>query len=116
MLTFTAAASIVLGILLVSFSASSVSAAPDGKALYENRCGTCHGNDGKGKESVAKIKEIDVALMDLMAERNIKKSDKELAKVVREGKDKTMPAFPASRLSDDDLKAILEYVRTLQKK
>ena len=60
------------------------------------------------------LKKIDIALLNLISEKNKNKSDSDIQKVVREGQG-TMKAIPSDKLGDDDLKATIAHVRTLQK-
>jgi mono/diheme cytochrome c family protein len=79
-------------------------AADDGATLYKAKCAACHGPDGAGKPA-AKVPS-------LVSDDAKKLSDDDLAKAVIEkakhpGGVKTLPA--------DQVKAILTYVRSLQK-
>jgi len=99
--------------IFMSFFASPVNAATDGKKAYELKCKTCHAINGKGSKSVADLMKIDSALLDLTTDERKKKTDAELTKVVREGKDK-MKAIPKNRVNDSELKAIICHIRSLQ--
>lgn len=80
-----------------------------GKAAYEKSCMGCHGADGKGNPAMAKVlgeKGLNIASKDIA-----KKSDAELLKVIAEGSGK----MPASKLSKDEQKQALGYVRSLAK-
>jgi mono/diheme cytochrome c family protein len=79
-------------------------AADDGATLYKAKCAACHGPDAAGKPT-AKIPS-------LVSDEAKKLSDDDLAKAVIEkakhpGAVKTLPA--------DQVKAIVTYVRSLQK-
>lgn len=99
-------------ILALMFAVVAIFALPhatfaaDGKVLYETsapKCVMCHGGDGHGKAS---MKGSDLTLAAVRA-----KSDAALAKVITEGA-KPMKAYT---FSADELKALVVYVRTLQK-
>lgn len=94
----------------VSFSSAAMGAEVGaGKALYEKSCMGCHGADGKGNPAMAKIlgeKGLNIASKDVA-----KKSDAELLKVIAEGAGK----MPASKLSKEEQKQVLGYVRSLEK-
>jgi mono/diheme cytochrome c family protein len=82
----------------------NLSWAEDGAALYKTKCAACHGADAAGKPA-AKIPS-------LISEDAKKKSDADLTKAVAEtakhpGGVKSLPA--------DDAKAVVTYLRTLQK-
>ncbi len=80
-----------------------------GKALYEKSCIGCHGADGKGNPAMAKIlggKGLNIASKDIA-----KKPDGELLKVIAQGSGK----MPAAKLSKEEQKQALSYVRSLAK-
>lgn len=78
-----------------------------GKQVYEKRCVSCHGADGKGVEKMAKM--LKVEMPDLTASSG--KSEADLLKLLSEGK-KPMPAFGKS-LSQEELQAVLDYANSL---
>ena len=82
----------------------NLSWAEDGAALYKTKCAACHGADAAGKPA-AKIPS-------LVSEDAKKKSDADLTKAVAE-----TAKHPAGvkGLPADDTKAIVTYLRTLQK-
>jgi|SRR3989344_6731602 len=100
--------------MIVILAGSSNSYAADGKKSYDEKCKVCHAVDGTGNVGLAKAKKIDPALLDLTKPAVKKYSDLELLKIARDGKD-TMKGIPADKLSDDELKAVISHVRTLQK-
>jgi cytochrome c6 len=79
-------------------------AADDGATLYKAKCAMCHGADAAGKPA-AKIPS-------LISDEAKKKSDADLTKAVTETA--KHPA-PVKGLAADDVKAIVTYVRSLQK-
>ena len=96
----------------------SVAGAADGKMLFEQNCGTCHGADGKGVQGLGK---------DLTAsEFAIKKTDAELVAFIKEGRPADDPLnttgilMPPNAgnpaLTDDDLKSIVTHMRSLHAK
>lgn len=79
----------------------------DGAALFTaNKCATCHGVDGKGKIKDARD------FTDAAWQK--KESDAELASVIKNGK-KPMPPY-GDKLTADEIKALVAYVRTFGKK
>jgi mono/diheme cytochrome c family protein len=80
-----------------------------GKALFEKSCAGCHGADGKGNEKMATI--LGVKSLGIVAKDTTKKSDEQLLKVIAEGEGK----MPASKLTKDEQKQALGYVRSLAK-
>jgi cytochrome c553 len=79
-------------------------AGDDGATLYKTKCAACHGADAAGKPA-AKIPS-------LISDEAKKKSDADLTKAVAETA--KHPA-PVKGLAADDVKAIVTYVRSLQK-
>jgi len=80
-------------------------AAEDGGALYKTKCAACHGADATGKPA-AKIPS-------LIGDEAKKASDADLEKDVTE---KPKHAGVAKSLTPDQAKAIVSYIRDLQKK
>ena len=79
-------------------------AADDGAAIYKTKCAACHGADAAGKPA-AKIPS-------LISDEAKKASDDELAKDVAE---KAKHPAGVKSLPADDVKAVVSYIRTLQK-
>jgi Cytochrome c. len=90
-------------------------AAADPKALWDANCAQCHGKDGRadtkmGKQVSAKDltdPKVQAGFSDAKATQSIKDGVKENGKT-------TMKAF-AGKLTDDEIKALVAYVRTLKK-
>ncbi|MGQ0665936.1 MAG: c-type cytochrome, partial [Nitrospiraceae bacterium] len=80
-----------------------------GKGLYSRHCVGCHGTEGKGDGY--KLLGPDPA--NLTAPSTMKKSDAALLKTIHEGKP-NMPSWKV-RLSEQDSRDVLAYVRTLAK-
>jgi mono/diheme cytochrome c family protein len=80
-----------------------------GADTYKARCLMCHGDDGTANTPAGKAFKAasfsDPAI--------IKIPDADRIGIVKKGKDK-MPQF-GDKLTDDQIKAVLAYVRTLQK-
>lgn len=85
--------------------------AVDGKAVYQAKCATCHGKDGKGNASMAKMFKVEPAALDLTKTETSAKNDEELAGVTSKGKGK-MPAF-AAKLKEGEIAAAVAYLRGL---
>ena len=101
-------------ITLLVASAYSVRAA-DAKANWAANCAQCHGKGGAadtkmGKQLNAKDltdAKVQAAFSDAKATQSIKEG-------VKDGGKTTMKAF-AGKLTDDEIKALVAYVRTLKK-
>jgi cytochrome c553 len=106
---------IVLVTALLAISALSLCAA-DGKAIYEKEnCAKCHGADGKGDTKMGK-KSGAKDYTDAKVQAEMK--DDSAFKAIKEGlKDKEGKILmkPAEGLSDDDIKALVAYMRTFKK-
>ncbi|HXY04064.1 MAG TPA: cytochrome c [Terriglobales bacterium] len=84
--------------------------AEDGAAIYKAKCAVCHGADGAGKPA-AKIPS-------LVSDDVKKLSDADLTDFVANGgpTKKATHAFASKGLTPDQVKAVIEAVRNLQKK
>jgi mono/diheme cytochrome c family protein len=92
---------------IVLFTVSSAMAAP--ADTYKAKCAMCHGADGKGDTAMGKKYNLkDLASADVQG-----KSDAQLTEIITKGKDK-MPAY-SGKLSDDEIKGLVGYIRTLKK-
>ena len=93
------------------FVAGAVSArAAEVKENWDKYCTKCHGPDGKGKTKMGEkfgLKDYS----DAKVQEGIK--DEEMAKAIKEGKGK-MKGY-GENLNDDEIKALVKYVRSLKK-
>jgi mono/diheme cytochrome c family protein len=80
-----------------------------GADTYKAKCAMCHGADGLGATPAGKAMKAasfkDPAI--------VKAPDAQLIAIVKSGKNK-MPAY-AGKLTDDQIKAAVAYIRTLEK-
>jgi mono/diheme cytochrome c family protein len=82
----------------------------DGQKLYMRICIQCHGPDGTGQMMRAMYPKIgDLTSSELHG----RMSDDQIAQLIKTGRDKMPPLGGA--LSDEQIKAIISYVRTLQR-
>src|ERR1041385_3947386 len=105
---------ILLTLALFVAAMTSIRAA-DAKENWEKNCAKCHGSDGKGDTKMGKK----VGVKDYTdAKVQAEMKDDEMFKGIKEGKkegDKTkMKAF-AEVLKDDEIKALVAYVRAFKK-
>lgn len=99
----------VLALALVAACAVSF-AQGSGEATYNAKCKMCHGASGLGDTPAGKaMKAIPFTDPTL-----VHKSDADLIASTKNGKGK-MPAY-AGKLSDGEIKEVITYIRTLQKK
>ncbi len=81
-----------------------------GESLYKAKCASCHGADGKGETPVGKMYKLrDIGSADVQ-----KQSDDELTNIISKGKNK-MPGYGRS-LKEDEIKALVSYVRAFARK
>lgn len=85
----------------MAFASSALAQNPPGQALFEDRCGTCHGADGNGGEHARAVTRAVPTL-----------EDAQLTTIIREG----LPArgMPPVSVSDVELPQLLAFVRTLR--
>jgi len=81
--------------------------AQDSEALYKSKCQVCHGADGKGTAAGQKM-----GAKAFSSPEITKMSDDELVAATKKGKGK-MPAYDG-KLTDDQIKGLVKYIRTLK--
>ncbi len=106
---------IILIAAVLGLAAALSAKAADAKENYDNLCAKCHGAEGKGDTKMgAKLGCKDFT--DAKVQADIK--DDAAAKAIKEGlkssEDKTLMK-PFDTLSDDEIKALVAYVRGLKK-
>ena len=83
--------------------------AQSGADTYKSKCLMCHGVDGLAATNVGKAMKIpsfkDPAV--------VKSTDTQMFVTIKNGKGKMQPF--ASKLSDDQIKSLVAYIRTLEK-
>ena len=105
---------LTLTVAIMAVAALSAKAA-DGKALYEKDCSKCHGADGKGETRMGK-KYGCKDYTDAKVQDELK--DEAATKAIKDGytdKEGKVVMKPAEGLSDDDVKALVAYMRSFKK-
>ena len=97
---------VVLAMFSLLVSIAMPAFAADGAATFKAKCAMCHGADGTKENPGMGVKSL--AGADVQ-----KQSDADLVAAVTKGKGK-MPAY-AGKLSDDEIKGVVAFVRTLKK-
>ncbi|HEY1987538.1 MAG TPA: cytochrome c [Terracidiphilus sp.] len=94
-------------------TAKSNEAATHAKKIYEVDCALCHGSNGNGKTDLAK--DMSLNLNDFTDPKTLQsKTDDQIFDLIRKGKDK-MPGEDAGRAKNEDVKAIIQYIRNMSK-
>ena len=105
---------LTLSCAIVALTALTVNAG-DAKENFEKSCAKCHGKEGKGDTKMgAKLSIKD--LTDAKVQDGFK--DEDAVKAIKEGlkdKDGKLQMKPIEGLSDEDVTALVKYVRTLKK-
>jgi cytochrome c6 len=83
-------------------TAAGAARAEGAAALFQKKCATCHGMDGKGQTKMGEK----MGIKDLAASSA---SAADLEKIVADGRGK-MPAFKG-RISDDEIKSVAAFVK-----
>jgi mono/diheme cytochrome c family protein len=107
--------------IIIAFAVSMLVVVPwsaraaDAKTNWGNHCAQCHGATGKGDTKMGKL----LNAMDLTdPNKQASFTDAKAATAIKEGVKQngktTMKAF-AGKLTDDEIKALVAYVRTLKK-
>ena len=99
--------------LMTGFTTTTLAA--DAKELWDKNCAACHGKDGKGETKMGKkagVKDytdakVQEALKDDAAFKAVKSG-------MKDGDKELMKPF-AEKLTDDEIKALIAYVRTFKK-
>ena len=95
---------------MAALMVTTASSQTSGADIYKAKCQMCHAADGSGNTPAGKaMKAHPFDSPDV-----IKMSDSELIAVVKDGKER-MPAF-GEKLTDAQIKNVVAYIRTLQKK
>lgn len=102
---------LAIALLAAALSGCGSTQGTDGRALFATNCALCHGPAGQGTDQGPSLRVVRYLPEQL--------SDAEMAAGIRNGVPEQefdygpMPAFP--RLDDDEIDAIVEVVRDLQR-
>jgi mono/diheme cytochrome c family protein len=96
---------------VMAFAVTSRAEAPDGKALYADKCVKCHGDKGQGDPKATKTLCEGVDPEKLKLDVTAKKTDADMYKQISDGTE-NMPGYK-EKMTADEIKAVIAYVRTL---
>jgi cytochrome c oxidase cbb3-type subunit 3 len=100
---------VAAGLLVSSLTFRAAVPPPDGATIFKNNCAMCHGADGKGFSA---LKTPDFT--DPKWQASVK--DKQLREVIKNGKKGTAMAAFGDKLNDEEITAVITYIRSLKKK
>ena len=106
---------LTLAVIALMTGFTTTASAADAKELWDKNCASCHGKDGKGETKMGKkagVKDytdakVQEALKDDAAFKAVKAG-------LKDGDKELMKPF-AEKLTDDEIKALIAYVRTFKK-
>ena len=97
-------------ILVILGATSAWAGATEGKAVYDRACKSCHGADGAGNPTIAKMMKVDIPPLSASAVQSL--PDADLKAVIMKGKGKMKPVASVTGSQVDD---VVAFVRTLKK-
>jgi mono/diheme cytochrome c family protein len=97
-------------ILLSASIAAPAIAQSAGAATYKAKCAMCHGPDGTAATPMGKMMKIP----SFKSPAAVKKTEAQYIAITKDGMGR-MPAYKG-KLSDAQIKEVVSYIRTLQKK
>jgi mono/diheme cytochrome c family protein len=84
-----------------------------GKPIFQSKCVTCHGPQGKGDGPLGK--KLQPPAGDFSSAESKQKSDDELRDIIENGKPKTSMVAWKKQLNETEVQDVLAYVLTLRK-
>ena len=106
---------IILLVSLFGLAATLSTKGAEAKENWDTLCAKCHGADGKGDTKMgAKLGAKDFTDAKVQAEIKDDAAFKALKEGLKSSDDKTLMK-PFEQLSDDEIKALVAYVRTMKK-
>jgi mono/diheme cytochrome c family protein len=103
--------SMLLALSLGVLPAVAMADTAAGKAVYDKTCASCHGPDGRGNASKAKLLKLDPEKLNLGRDEVASQTRDEKKAITSDGTEK-MPAY-AKKLQPAELDAVLDYTMEL---
>ncbi len=82
-----------------------------GRVLYDRHCSGCHGPEGRGDGRLALS--LSPRPGNLISAQTSAKPDRDLLKIIANGRPRTAMEGWQDRLSEEEQKAVLSYIRSL---
>jgi cytochrome c oxidase cbb3-type subunit 3 len=98
-----------VGLLISSLPFQAAVPAADGAVIFKKNCMMCHGADGKGFPALRTPNFTDPKWQSST-------KDKEMRETIKNGKKGTMMPGFGGRLKDEEISAVVAYIRSLKKK
>jgi cytochrome c oxidase cbb3-type subunit 3 len=98
-----------VGLLVSSLAFQAAVPRVNGAAIFTKNCVVCHGTDGKGFPALKTPN-----FTDPKWQSSIK--DKEMREVIKNGKKGTAMLAFGGQLKDEEISAVVAYIRSLKKK
>jgi len=100
---------VAVGLVVSSLAFRAAVPAADGAAIFKNNCTMCHGADGKGYSALKTPDFTDPKWQSSM-------KDKQLREIIKNGKKGTAMAAFGDKLNEEEITAVIAYIRSLKKK
>jgi mono/diheme cytochrome c family protein len=97
-------------VLGVFCAAIAVAGSAEGKAVFDKSCKSCHGAEGQGNPTIAKMMKVE--MRPLSSAEVQTQSDGDIRNIIGHGKGKMKPVTSVTGKSADD---VVAYLRTLKK-
>jgi mono/diheme cytochrome c family protein len=105
---------IIILAAVLGFTAAISASAADAKENWDNLCAKCHGADGKGQTKIGqKLGVKDFTDAKIQADLKDDAATKALKEGLKDADGKTLMK-PFDTLTDDEIKALVAYVRGLK--
>lgn len=100
---------LVTALLVAASLGFSRAEEPDGAPLFKQKCSMCHGPEGKGFAAIKTPDFTDPKWQE-------SKADKEIVEIIKNGKKGTAMVAFGDKLKEEEIQALLKYIRSLNSK